>query len=82
MFLKKRNRLSRKTVQRDRKISSKCVDTEQVVGLAKTYKILTLALNRIETKLTREVSFAVVQFQTNEVFHHLNYIIDIKLFLN
>ena len=64
IFLKKRNRFSRKIVQRDRKISSKCVDIEQVVGLTKTFKMPTLALNRTETKLTRKVSFAVVQFQT------------------
>jgi hypothetical protein len=46
-------------VQRDRKKSRKCVDIEQVVGFAKTFKILTLALNRIETKLTREVGFSI-----------------------
>jgi hypothetical protein len=35
-----------------------------VIGLAKTYKILTIALNRTETKLAIDISFVVVQFQT------------------
>jgi hypothetical protein len=39
-FLKKRNRMSGKTVQRDRKISNKLVHIEQVIGLGKTFKIL------------------------------------------
>ena len=34
-FLKKRNRMSGKTVQRSRKIASKLVHIEQVIGLAK-----------------------------------------------
>jgi hypothetical protein len=35
-FLKKRNRMSGKTVQKDRKLSSKLVHIEQVIGLAKS----------------------------------------------
>jgi hypothetical protein len=35
-FLKKRNRMSGKTMQRDRKISSKLVHIEQVIDLAKS----------------------------------------------
>jgi hypothetical protein len=38
-FLKKRNRMSEKTVQRNRKISSKLVHIEQVIGLAKHIKL-------------------------------------------
>jgi hypothetical protein len=37
-FLKKRNRMSEKTVQRDKKICSKLVHIEQVTGLAKSLK--------------------------------------------
>ena len=48
--------MSGKTVQRSRKISSKLVHIEQVIGLAKTFKILTVALNRTETKLARDIS--------------------------
>jgi hypothetical protein len=62
-FLKKRNRMSGKTVQRDRTISSKLVHIEQVIGLAKSFKILTLASNRTEAKLVSDISFVVVQFQ-------------------
>jgi hypothetical protein len=62
-FLKKRNRMSEKTVQRDRKISSKLVHIEQVIGLAKSFKILTLASNRTEAKLVSDISFVVVQFK-------------------
>ena len=39
-FFKKKNRMSCKSVTRDRKISSKRVHIERVIGLAKTYKIL------------------------------------------
>jgi len=35
-----------------------------VIGLAKSFKILTLASNRTETKLVSDISFVVVQFQT------------------
>jgi len=35
---------------------------EQVIGLAKTFKILTVALNRTETNLASDSSFVVVQF--------------------
>ena len=63
-FLKKRNRMSGKTVQRHRKIYNKLVHIEQVIGLGKTFKILTLALNRTEAKLASDISFVVVQFRT------------------
>ena len=56
--------MAQKTVQRDRKISSKLIHIEQVIGLAKTSKILTFALNRTEAKLASDISFVVVQFQT------------------
>jgi hypothetical protein len=49
-FLKKRNRMSGKTVQRDRKLCSKLVHIEQVIGLVKSFKILTLASNRTEAE--------------------------------
>ena len=50
-FLKKRNRMSGITVQRDSKISSKRVhNIEQVIGLANTFKILIVTLNRTETR--------------------------------
>ncbi|XP_061172021.1 uncharacterized protein LOC133181552 [Saccostrea echinata] len=56
-FFKNRNQMSNKTVQRDRKISSKRVHIERLIGLAKTYKILTQALNTTETKLASEITF-------------------------
>ena len=55
--------MSGKTVQRDRKLSSKLVHIEQVIGLTKTFKILNLASNRTEAKLVSDISFVVVQFQ-------------------
>jgi hypothetical protein len=58
-LLKKRNRMSGKTVQRDRKICSKLVHIEQVIGIAKSFKILTLASNRTEAKLVSDISFVV-----------------------
>ena len=47
----------------DRKLSSKLVHIEQVIDLAKSFKILTLASNRTEAKLVSDISFVVVQFK-------------------
>ncbi|VDI44139.1 Hypothetical predicted protein [Mytilus galloprovincialis] len=58
-FFKKRNRMTGKTVLRDRKISSKHVHIERIIGLAKTFKILTVAMNRTETKLSSDIIFVV-----------------------
>jgi len=58
-FFRKRNRMAGKTVLRDRKKSSKRVHIERVIGLAKTFKILTVALNRTETKLASDIIFVV-----------------------
>ena len=55
--------MSGKTVQRDRKLSGKLVHIEQVIGLAKSFKILTIASNRTEAKLVSDISFVFVQFQ-------------------
>ncbi|XP_014675449.1 PREDICTED: uncharacterized protein LOC106815500 [Priapulus caudatus] len=38
-FFKKKNRMSAKSVTKDRKIASKRVHVERIIGLAKTYKI-------------------------------------------
>jgi hypothetical protein len=46
--------MSGKTVQRDRKLSSKLVLIEQVIGLAKSFNILILASNRTEAKLVSD----------------------------
>ncbi|XP_061167395.1 uncharacterized protein LOC133176262 [Saccostrea echinata] len=56
-FFKKQNRMSGKTVLRDRKISSKRVHIERLIGLGKTYKILKTPLNTTETKLASEILF-------------------------
>ena len=49
-FFKKKNRMSCATVIEDRKISSKRVHIERIIGLAKTFKILTKPMNSSETK--------------------------------
>lgn len=46
-----------KTVLKDRRISSKRVHIERVIGLAKTYKILKEPMNISETKLAGEITF-------------------------
>jgi len=56
-FFKKRNRFGHKTVMRDRKIASKRVHVERVIGLAKTYKILTRPLNQTESVLSSDIIF-------------------------
>ncbi|XP_052788486.1 uncharacterized protein LOC128223234 [Mya arenaria] len=56
-FFKKKNRMSNETVIRDRKIASKRVHVERIIGLAKTYKILTEPMIATETKLSSEIIF-------------------------
>ena len=46
-----------KCVLKDRKISSKRVHIERIIGLAKTFKILKEPLNVAETKLATEITF-------------------------
>jgi hypothetical protein len=45
------------TVMGDRRISSKRVHVERIIGLAKTYKILTHPLNSTETLLASDILF-------------------------
>lgn len=56
-FFKKTNRLSGKAVLRDRKIASKRVHIERIIGLGKTYKILTSPLSHGETQLASDIIF-------------------------
>lgn len=56
-FFRKKNRMTGKTVLKDRAISSKRVHIERIIGLAKTYKILKDPLNITETKLASEITF-------------------------
>jgi len=56
-FFKKRNRISGKIILRDRKVSSKRVHIERIIGLGKTYKILTNPLNSTETKLSSHITY-------------------------
>jgi hypothetical protein len=58
-FFKKRNRMNAATVMKDRKISSKRVHVERSIGLAKTYKILTHPMNKVETALATQISTVV-----------------------
>ncbi len=63
-FFRKKNRMSGATVMRDRKVSSKRVHVERVIGLAKTYKILTEPMNTIESSLSTQI-IGVVFFLCN-----------------
>ena len=56
-MFKKKNRLSSSTVLKDRKISSKRVHIERLIGLGKTYKILTKPLSCSETQLASDIIF-------------------------
>ena len=56
-FFRKKNRMTGKTVLKDRAISSKRVHVERIIGLAKTYKIIKEPLNVTETKLASEITF-------------------------
>lgn len=55
-FFRKRNRMDSKTVLRDRRIASKRVHIERIIGLAKTYKILTQPLPVSYTLLATEIT--------------------------
>lgn len=69
-FFKKKNRMSGETVVRDRKISSKRVHIERIIGLAKTFKILVESMTATEAKLSSEiifVCFMLCNFRTNIV---------------
>ena len=54
-FFKKKNRMSCQSVLNDRKISSKRVHIERIIGLAKTYKILQEPLSSIESSLATRI---------------------------
>ncbi len=48
---------------RDRKISTKRAHVEKVIGLAKTFKILTLPLNHTETLMVSDIVFVCFMLQ-------------------
>lgn len=54
-FFSKKNRMSGATVLKDRKIASKRVHIERLIGLAKTYKILTKPMNNTESSLSSRI---------------------------
>jgi hypothetical protein len=54
-FFHKKNRLSGETVLKDRKIASKRVHVERIIGLAKTYKILQRPMNNTESALATQI---------------------------
>ncbi|CAM1313229.1 Uncharacterised protein r2_g2364 [Pycnogonum litorale] len=56
-FFTKKNRMTGGTVIRDRKIASKRVHIERLIGQAKNFQILQKPLNQIETKLSSEITF-------------------------
>jgi hypothetical protein len=56
-FFKKNNRISGKTVMKDRRIASKRVHVERIIGLAKTYKILAHPMTGPETNMASRITF-------------------------
>ena len=56
-FFKKKNKIKAKTVVSDRKLASKRVHIERIIGLGKTYKILTMPLQSSETVLAKDITF-------------------------
>lgn len=56
-FFKKKNKMSGASVLRDRKISSKRVHVERVIGLGKTYKILQNSMKHTEVILASDIIF-------------------------
>ena len=66
-FFRKRNRMDGKTVLHDCRISSKRVHIERIIGLSKTYKMLTqpmpLSYVYLSTEITT-VCFVLCNFRT------------------
>ena len=56
-FMTGKNQLSSMEVLHDRKIASKRVLIERIIGLAKTYKILSSKLNDVEAALGSQINF-------------------------
>ena len=54
-FFKKQNRMSHDTVMKDRKIASKRAHIERVIGLGKSFKILTNPLNNTESSMGTKI---------------------------
>jgi hypothetical protein len=54
-FFKKKNRMTGAAVMRDRRISSKRVHVERVIGLAKTYKILRHPMSPTESSMATQI---------------------------
>lgn len=54
-FFSKKSRLSNETVKGDRKVAAQRVHVERIIGLAKTYRILTTPLNHAELPLSSEI---------------------------
>lgn len=54
-FFKKKNRLSGKTILKDRKIASKRVHIERIIGLGKTFKILKQPMNSVESGMATQI---------------------------
>ena len=56
-FFRNKNQMQSKTILHDRKVSSKRVHIERIIGLGKTYKILTQPMNHSETQLSSDIIF-------------------------
>lgn len=69
-FFSKKNRMSGKTVLKDRRIANKRVHIERIIGLAKTYKILQQPMNNTESGLATQIihlCFYLCNFRANIV---------------
>lgn len=56
-YFRKTNRIAPNVIKRDRKIASKRVHIERIIGLAKTYSILNGPLKKSEIYLSEEITF-------------------------
>ena len=62
-FFCKKNRIDQQTVLKDRKIASKRVPVEWIIGPAKTYKITVHPLSHIECILAYDIIFISFMFR-------------------
>ncbi len=71
-FFSKRNRLHSSTLNNDKRISSKRVHIERLIGLMKTYKILCQPMDSTKTSLGTEIIFCcgmLCNFRTCIISH-------------
>ena len=68
-FLINANQFTQQTLTKDQRIASKRVHIEKIIGNAKTFKILTVPLNKSETLLSCHIIYVVFKLCNFRVYY-------------